>query len=92
LVTQYIQRRDKGPRLLPERWRRQYNVWFDDGFGFSVTLDGLDKLLDARSAPSNFWACVNVADELFKAGDLDRVVEWPSGMRKQQPSPGSPAA
>lgn len=90
-MTQYIQRRDKGPSLLPERWRRHYNVWFDDGFGFSVTLQGLDTLLDGSRFPADFRACVQAADELFKAGDRKGVVEWPSGNRSQQPQwrPGS---
>lgn len=86
-MPQYIQRRDKGPRLLPQRWRRFYNVWHDDGFGFSVTLQGLDTLLDGGRFPADYWACVHAADDLFKSGDRDGVVEWPSGRRLPQPKP-----
>jgi hypothetical protein len=88
-VTTYIQRRNKGSALLPERWRRQYNVWSDDGFGFSVSLSGLDTLLDARRYPADFWACVQAADRAFKAGDLQAVFEWPSGRRLPQAPTGA---
>jgi hypothetical protein len=68
-VARYIQRRNRGSALLPERWRRQYNVWYDGGFRFSVSLSGLDTLLEAHRYPGDFWACVEAADLAFKAGD-----------------------
>ena len=80
-MAKYIQRRNKGPAVLPERWKRQYNVWFDDGFAFSVSLHGLDTLLEGGRFPADFWACVKAADSAFKAGDRDAVFEWPSGRR-----------
>jgi hypothetical protein len=85
-MAAYIQRRNKGPAVLPERWRRQYNVWFEVGFGFSVSLSGLDKLLDGGRNPRDFWACVHAADRAFKLGDHEAVFEWPSGRRRRCPS------
>lgn len=81
-VARYIQRCNKGPALLPERWKRQYNVWFEDGPGFSVSLSGLDTLLEGGRFPADFWACVHAADRAFKAGDRDAVFEWPTGHRR----------
>ena len=83
-MPQFIQRRNKGPRLLPDRWKRQYNVWSDDGFGFSVSLSGLDSLLDGRRNPADFWTCVEAADNAFLAGDNNTVIEWPSGRRLEE--------
>jgi len=80
-VAKYIQRRNRGSALRPERWRRHYNVWYDDGFGMSVSLAGLDTLFDARKYPAEFWACVAAADRAFKSGDTEAVFEWPIGRR-----------
>jgi hypothetical protein len=88
-VATYIQRRNKGPNWLPERWKRQYNVWHDDGFGYSVSLDGLDKLFDGRSSPGDFRACVEAADRAFRSGDRAAVFEWPSGRRLPDVPAGS---
>jgi hypothetical protein len=89
-VATYIQRRNRGPALRPGRWKRHYNVWYDDGFGMSVSLSGLDTLLDARRVPADFWACVEAADAAFMAGDRDAVIEWPTARRlEQRPQPPS---
>lgn len=81
IVASYIQRRNKGPRWLPAARRRVYNVLYDDGFGYSVSLQDLDRLLDAGRFPADFSTCVAAADEAFESGDRDAVFEWPSGRR-----------
>jgi hypothetical protein len=80
-VGKYIQRRDKGPAVLPERWRRHYNVCFEDGFAIFVSFSGLDTLLDVGRYPADFWACIQAADQAFKSGDREAVFEWPGGQR-----------
>jgi hypothetical protein len=38
----------------------------------------LDKFLDARRFPADFWACMEAADRAYAQRD-PRLIEWPTG-------------
>lgn len=82
----YLQRQDLPARKLTGRRRRRYLVRNSDGPPNSLALHELDKLLDGRAFPADFWACVTAADELFDAGDRHGLIEWPIGRRVELPA------
>lgn len=61
--------------------RRVYEVSMSDGT-LRLSFAELDKLVDARRYPADFWACVHAADaERDHLGDHEqpRITSWPSG-------------
>lgn len=62
--------------------RRVYEVSMSDGTLRRVSFGALDKLVDARRYPADFWACVHAADsERDRLGDGEepRMTWWPNG-------------
>lgn len=71
----------------PRRFRlfgtqRRYEVHFDDGSTLVVAPTALDRLMKGRQYPADYWACVEAADAAHAVGDLNAVVEWPTGKRR----------
>ena len=87
MVDWMLRRVPDGPRAFASAFRRvrRYELHDADGVTRMVTLHGLDSMLNARAAPADFWACVRAADAAFEAGDLDSLVEWPTGRRVIRP-------
>jgi hypothetical protein len=50
-------------RLL--RRQRRYEVHQPDGHRRVVTFVELDRLLNGRAYPADFWACIRAADGIF---------------------------
>ena len=86
---------DASPRVVTIRrvgdWRglrrlrhggRSYEVGLSDGSRRRVSFGKLDKLLDARKYPADYWACVLAADDARARGD-DSFLQWPSGVPQQ---------
>jgi hypothetical protein len=62
--------------------RRVYEVSMSDGTLFRLSFAELDKAVDARRYPADFWACVHAADaERDHLGDHEqpRLTLWPGG-------------
>ena len=78
-----MRRISDGPRRLGSLFRRQrrYELRFPTGERRIVTLHQLDSLLNASAVPADFWAYVGAADAVFANGELDALVEWPTGRR-----------
>jgi hypothetical protein len=78
-----LRRVANGPRTVSSGFRpaRRYEVFDVTGGARVVTLHQLDSLLEGRAVPADFWACVDAADLAFSAGDLDVLIEWPTGRR-----------
>jgi hypothetical protein len=61
--------------------RRLYEVVMSDDTTRLVSFSELDKMLDARHFPADFWACVHAADyERDHLGDNEnpRMTAWPT--------------
>lgn len=68
--------------------RRHYEVGMSNGTLRLVSFRELDKLLDARHCPADFWACVHAADsERDHAGDHEkpRMTAWPNATPQAWP-------
>lgn len=63
----------------PRRKSREYEVTFTDGSVQTLRLSKLDRLVEARRIPADFWACIDAADSAAARGDTRSAVEWPSG-------------
>jgi hypothetical protein len=76
-----LRRIPDAPRTVRSGFRRvrRYEVHYSTGEHRVVTLRQLDSVLQARTMPADFWVCVGAADEAFAAGELDRLIEWPTG-------------
>lgn len=61
--------------------RRRYELSQQDGARWAVALARLDKLLDRRAYPADFWACVKAADDAWESGEPDARINWPEGTR-----------
>ena len=62
--------------------RRVYEVSMSDGTLRLLSFAELDKVVDARRHPADFWACVQAVDaERDHLGDHEqpRITSWPSG-------------
>ena len=75
-----------GPRTIRSGLRRirRYEVSDPTGGPRVVTLRQLDSLLQARSMPADFWACVDAADAAYSDGDQAVLIEWPTGRRSDR--------
>lgn len=65
------------------RRKERYEVWQPDAPPVAVTLAELDRRLDGRRYPADFWAAVDAADQAHAVGDdawFDRV-----GVRVSEP-------
>ena len=67
------------------RERHRYEVRGPDGQSVVVSLGKLDKLLEGRRFPADFWAAVNEADHAFDSGDRDSWIELGTGRRLPDP-------
>jgi len=59
--------------------RRAYEVGLGDGSRRRVSLSQLDRMVDARKYPADFWACVPAADDAWTAGG-GSFLQWPSAV------------
>ena len=53
-----------------------------DGSLRRVSLAELDKMVDARRYPADFWACVHAADRLrdhLGESEEPQLTSWPNG-------------
>lgn len=64
--------------------RRRYELSQQDDARRVVALARLDKLLDGRAYPADFWACVKAADDAWESGELDAWINWPEGTRTRE--------
>ena len=85
-MTTYFRRSSqaRSGRLFPHRSRR-YEIWVAGGTPKTVSFTQLDKLLDARRFPADFWAAVNEADRAFESGERTVWVEAGTGRRVVDP-------
>ena len=70
------------------RERHRYEVRGPDGQSVVVSFGKLDKLLEGRRFPADFWAAVNEADHAFESGDRSSWIESGTGRRTSDP-PGT---
>lgn len=84
VTTDLVLRRiTDGPRRFRSGFRpvRRYELRYSTGERRLVTPREMDALLNARRVPADFWSCVNAADAAFGNGELEALIEWPSGRR-----------
>lgn len=55
-----------------------------DGVGRRVSLRDLDRMVDGRKCPADFWAGVHAADNAWRTGHAAALV-WPSGEVQKRP-------
>jgi hypothetical protein len=78
-----LRRTDDSARNLRSglRRQRQNEIHYPSGEHHVVTIRQLDAILNGRSFPADFWAVVSAADAAFASGNMDVLIEWPSGRR-----------
>jgi hypothetical protein len=86
VATHYFRRTDTASR----RWFRlsrddRYELWQTDGQPAVLTRAELDKLLDARRYPADFWVAMHSADAAFDEGDRQSWIEFGTGLRVGDP-------
>jgi predicted kinase len=74
----YLRRRPARRALV--RRRARYELLRTDGPPVEMWSWNLDRRLDARHNPADFWAAVHEADRAFDEGD-SCWVEFPTGRR-----------
>ena len=62
----------------------QYEVWQHDHPPVAISRSQLDRLLDARRFPADFWAAIQSADSAFDEGDQSWI-EFGTGRRVATP-------
>lgn len=78
-----VERNGRGPASLAKG--KRYEVWQGKQAATTVTTSELDRLLDARRYPADFWAAVESADLAFSEGDHDSWIEFGSARKVRDP-------
>ena len=82
----YLQRTGSPIRRRLLGWRRtpRYELW-RDGVRVTASCSQLNRLLDARRFPADFWVTVHAVDAAHAWGDTDSWIEWATGRRVPDP-------
>jgi hypothetical protein len=65
--------------------RARYEVWHEDGSIAVLSRSQLDRLLDGRRFPADYWASLEAADKALAEGDRESWIEYATGRRLEVP-------
>ena len=69
-------------RLRGSAW---YELWRGEGPPAVLTRSQLDRSLDGRRYPADYWVAVDAADAAFAEGDRTSWIEFGTGLRLPVP-------